>query len=140
LLTSSAFMALAVEAARVNARKLTMVLLLVTAVLGAVFGGIKLTEYVIDYRDHLVPWLDFAFDPRHATGASIFFSLYFTMTGLHLVHLVVGIALVLAVAWGVGRQRRNVVGDHVEIVGLYWHFVDIVWIFLYPCLYLISRA
>jgi cytochrome c oxidase subunit 3 len=140
LLTSSLFMALAVHGAGRDARKATAALLAITGLLGLAFAGIKLTEYALDYRDHLVPTLDFAFDPRHARGALIFFGLYFATTGLHLVHLSVGVALVFAFAWRVWRRRPNAGADQVEIVGLYWHFVDIVWIFLYPCLYLVSRT
>jgi cytochrome c oxidase subunit 3 len=140
LLTSSLVMALAVRSAAHGARKGTVTLLLVTAALGVAFATIKLTEYALDYRDHLVPVLDFAFDPGYARGALIFFGLYFATTGLHLVHLSVGVALVLTFAWRVWRSRQNALADQVEIVGLYWHFVDIVWIFLYPCLYLVSRA
>ena len=140
LLTSSLAMASAVRAAALRARRLTPALLLVTAALGVAFSGIKLTEYVLDYRDHLVPVLDFAFDPAHYRGALLFFWFYFATTGMHLVHLSIGIGLVLTFAW---RLRRGVAvrqAEQVEIVGLYWHFVDIVWIFLYPCLYLVSRA
>ena len=127
LLSSSFFMALAVRAA-------------ITALLGLVFAAIKLTEYTLDYREHLVPLVNFAFDHEHARGALVFFGFYFASTGLHLLHLAIGIALVAAVGWQVWRQHRNALSDHVETVGLYWHFVDMVWIFLYPCLYLVSRA
>ena len=140
LLTSSLFMALAVRSAAHAARKATALLLVITAFLGVTFVGIKLTEYALDYREHLVPVLDFAFDPRYARGALIFFGLYFATTGLHLVHLSVGVALVLTFAWRVWHARQNALADQVEIVGLYWHFVDVVWIFLYPCLYLVSRT
>ena len=140
LLTSSLFMALAVRSAAHAARKATALLLVITALLGVTFVGVKLTEYALDYREHLVPVLDFAFDPRYARGALIFFGLYFATTGLHLVHLSVGVALVLTFAWRVWHARQNALADQVEIVGLYWHFVDVVWIFLYPCLYLVSRT
>jgi cytochrome c oxidase subunit 3 len=140
LLTSSFFMAWAVRSAAAGARKATAWLLVLTATLGILFAGLKLTEYAIDYRDHLVPLVNFAFDPRYLPGALVFYGLYFATTGLHLVHLTVGVAVVIALAWQVWRKRRNALTDHVEVAGLYWHFVDVVWIFLYPCLYLISRA
>lgn len=140
LLTSSVSVALAVHAASVRARKLTVTFLLIAVALGAAFMGIKIAEYAHDYAQHLVPWLGFEFDPRHYAGARVFFSLYFAMTGLHLVHLVVGIALLLALAWAVHRAHPDTLAAHVGLVALYWHFVDIVWIFLYPSLYLISRA
>jgi cytochrome c oxidase subunit 3 len=140
LLTSSFCMAVAVRSAATGARKATAWLLLLTAGLGVVFAGLKLTEYAIDYRDQLVPLVNFAFDPQYLPGARVFYGLYFATTGLHLVHMTIGIALVLVLAAQVWRAGTNALADHVEIVGLYWHFVDLVWIFLYPCLYLISRA
>ncbi len=140
LLTSSFFMALAVRSAAEGARKTTVQLLVVTAALGVVFGGVKLTEYALDYHDHLVPLVNFAFDPRYMPGARVFYGLYFATTGLHLVHLSVGVALLIVFAWRVWRALPNALADQIEVLGLYWHFVDIVWIFLYPCLYLVSRA
>ena len=140
LLTSSLFMALAVASAERNERRASAALLVVTALLGLAFAAIKVSEYAIDYRHHLVPIVDFAFDPQHARGARIFFGLYFLTTGLHLLHLAVGIGLVVVLALQVWRAQPNALADHAEIVGLYWHFVDIVWIFLYPCLYLVSRT
>jgi len=140
LLTSSFTMAAAVRAAQLRSHGTAALLLLLTAVLGLAFAGIKLTEYGLDYRHHLVPVLDFAFDPRLARGALLFFWLYFTTTGLHLVHLTIGVVLALTFAWREWRRRTARLHEQVEIVGLYWHFVDLVWIFLYPCLYLVSRT
>lgn len=140
LLTSSFTMALAVRAGQLRARSACALLLLLTAALGIVFAAIKLTEYGLEYRERLVPVIDFAFDPAQARGAELFFWLYFATTGLHLVHLLVGIGI--AIAFAIRQWRRASVRLHeqVEIAGLYWHFVDLVWIFLYPCLYLVSRA
>ncbi len=140
LLTSSFFMALAVRSAALNARKASAALMVVTGTLGVTFAAVKLTEYAIDYREHLVPTVNFAFDPHYMPGALVFFGLYYTTTLVHLLHLTIGIALVYGYAWLAWRARPNVLADRVETVGLYWHFVDLVWIFLYPCLYLISRA
>ena len=139
LLTSSLCMALAARSATLCQRKASTWLLLATAVLGAAFMAIKLTEYGLDYREHLVPFVDFAFDPRYARGAYIFFALYFTTTGLHLAHLSIGMGIVLTMAWRVFHRRPNA-AEETETTGLYWHFVDIVWIFLYPCLYLVART
>ena len=141
LLTSSATMALAVGTAEAGIRRLTSALLLATAGLGVVFLGIKAIEYAKDWHEHLVPVLDFAFTPQQAGPAELFFALYFAATGVHALHLTIGVGvmLVLAVATARGRclGRRAVV---VELGGLYWHFVDIVWIFLFPLLYLGGRA
>lgn len=140
LLTSSFFMALAGRSADAGARKPTMWLLLVTVALGVLFAGLKLTEYALDYRDHLVPLVNFRFDPQYLPGARVFYGLYFATTGLHLVHLSLGVVFVCIFAWRAAHARENTLADQVQILGLYWHFVDIVWIFLYPCLYLVSRA
>ena len=140
LLTSSFFMALAVRAAARRTHRAAARLLVVTALLGAVFVTIKLTEYALDYREHLVPVLDFVFAPDDARGAEMFFWLYFTATGLHLVHLSIGMAIVLIFAWLSHRAQTPRLDVKIEIAGLYWHFVDLVWIFLYPLLYLVSRA
>ena len=139
LLTSSFFVALAVRSIAAGAGRRTTWLLVVTAGLGLVFTALKLTEYAIDFREQLVPLVNFAFDPQYLPGA-VFYGLYFVTTGLHLVHLTVGIVLVLVLAVQVRHANPNALRDRVEVAGLYWHFVDIVWIFLYPCLYLISRA
>jgi cytochrome c oxidase subunit 3 len=140
LLSSSLFMALAVRAAAMGARKATARLLVVTAALGLAFAGTKLTEYALDYHEYLVPLVNFAFEPAHARGALVFFGFYFATTGLHLLHLSIGVALVLAFAWRTWRASVPMRAEHIETVGLYWHFVDLVWIFLYPCLYLVSRT
>jgi cytochrome c oxidase subunit 3 len=139
LLTSSFAMAAAVRAAQLRAHRASALLLVLTAVLGVAFAGIKLTEYALDWQDHLVPVLNFGFDPRYAQGALAFFWLYFATTGMHLVHLSIGVAIALTFAWHEWHPRNARLHEQVEIAGLYWHFVDLVWIFLYPCLYLIAR-
>lgn len=140
LLTSSFTMALAVRAAALRGNRTASNLLALTAALGVVFMALKLTEYGIDYRDHLVPAVDFRFDPALARGAELFFWLYFATTGLHLVHLTIGVGIALVFAWRTRYRQNPRLPDQVEVAGLYWHFVDLVWIFLYPCLYLVSRA
>jgi cytochrome c oxidase subunit 3 len=110
-------------------------------VLGVTFLGIKFTEYVLDWHDHLVPVLNFAHQGPHAGGVENFFYLYFFMTGLHSIHMIIGIVTVAIVAVLARRGRYS--ADYftpVELTGLYWHLVDIVWIFLYPLLYLVSRT
>lgn len=138
LLTSSALVALAVAAEEdVRRRGWTARLLAATAVLGAAFLVLKGVEYRIDWRAHLVPGIGFAL--QATPGAEEFFALYFVMTGLHAAHMIAGIAVLSLFA--VGRSRRRAWADaaHIEIGALYWHFVDLVWIFLYPLLYLVQR-
>jgi cytochrome c oxidase subunit 3 len=155
LLVSSFLVALAVsEAQRGNARRVVQ-LLIGTIVLGVAFLGIKAVEWVTDYHEGLIPFASNWAIPAHdleAMAASpgvepnriplykLFWVLYFFMTGLHGVHVIIGLvvfAIVAAVVWR-RRNSRNFV-NMVEVTGLYWHFVDIVWVFLYPLLYLIDR-
>jgi len=140
LITSSLTMALAVHAAQLGQRRLLMIFLVVTMVLGTVFLGIKAVEYYHKFAEHHVPGAAFQFERAHQRHAQIFFSLYFIMTGLHAIHMIIGIA-VLLVMW-IWAWRGRITSDYagpIEISGLYWHFVDIVWIFLFPLLYLIGR-
>jgi cytochrome c oxidase subunit 3 len=136
LLTSSLTMALAVRSVTIGARRAAGWLLGATMALGATFLALKGLEYTHDYHEHLVPWLDFAFDPTRRTGARLFFYLYFVMTGAHAVHLIIGLCLV---GFMLARLSRASVAA-LEATALYWHLIDIVWIFLYPLLYLVSRT
>jgi cytochrome c oxidase subunit 3 len=140
LLTSSLFMALAVEQVNRGVRRAGVRFLEVTAALGSVFVAIKATEYWIDFSHHLVPGAGFAFDARDLPGAELFFTLYFIMTGIHALHLLIGIGLTLVTAHRLRRAGSEAQVDRVRCVGLYWHFVDVVWVFLFPCLYLIARS
>lgn len=138
LLTSSLTMALAVAAARQGRRRDATIDLAITAALGLVFVGIKGTEYLLEYREGLMPGVGPPF-PLHAPGAELFFNAYFFATGLHALHLLIGVGIVGTVIAriGVGSVGRQIV---VEITGLYWHFVDVVWVFLYPAFYLIGGS
>jgi cytochrome c oxidase subunit 3 len=139
LLSSSLTMALAVHAVHAGRRGATVAFLLLTMALGAVFLGIKGYEYFSEYQEGLVPALNFTFDGAQAQQVKLFFILYFLMTGLHAIHMTIGMCVVLAMA--VLAWRRRFSPEYytpVELVGLYWHFVDIIWVFLYPLLYLIK--
>ena len=139
LLTSSFFMALALRAAQLSQQRATRVLLLITAALGATFLALKGLEYHDEWREHLVPWLDFRFEPRYAHGAALFYFLYFGMTGLHAVHLTIGIGIVCVFALRLHWHSAQGLSRQIEIGALYWHFVDGIWVFLYPILYLVER-
>jgi cytochrome c oxidase subunit 3 len=140
LITSSLTMALAVHAAQLGQRKLLMTLLILTMLLGAAFLGIKSVEYYHKFVEHHVPGAGFQFEKEHFLHAQIFFSLYFVMTGLHAVHMVIGIGIMLVMLWWSWNGTiTEEYASPIEISGLYWHFVDIVWIFLFPLLYLIGR-
>jgi cytochrome c oxidase subunit 3 len=140
LIISSLTMALAVYYASTGRRRAVIAFLVATMALGATFLGVKAVEYSHKFHDHLVPGPGFQFPGPHAQPAEIFYALYFTMTGLHAAHMVVGLGILTAL---VLQARKGRYGPHystpVEVSGLYWHFVDVVWIFLFPLLYLIGR-
>ena len=166
LIASSLTMALAVRSAQLNRRKALVNWLLATIVLGTVFLGVKVIEYADKFEHHHVPgpnyvWAEAGHGPAPADGAAaqpsdhtpaaspenlqlhtqIFFSLYFTMTGLHALHMIIGIGLMAVITWMAWKGRfSRAYHTPVEMSGLYWHFVDIVWIFLFPLLYLIDRS
>lgn len=141
LIVSSLTMALAVNAAQLGARRLIVIFLLLTILFGGVFLGFKAYEWHHKWEEHLIPGPGFHLPGEPMQGqAQLFFSLYFVMTGLHALHMVVGIGIltVLAVQAHMGRFTREY-NSPVDVAGLYWHFVDIIWIFLFPLLYLINR-
>jgi cytochrome c oxidase subunit 3 len=139
LLVSSFTMALAVRAARLGARKLLAILLASTAALGCGFLVIKGFEYADHIAHGQLPGA--LYTGRGIPGRpDIFFAFYFGMTGLHGLHVLIGIALLAWLITGALRGElvpRGDLPDTVDGVGLYWHFVDLIWIFLYPLLYLI---
>jgi cytochrome c oxidase subunit 3 len=147
LICSSLSMALAVRAAQTAKVKLMAVLLVVTMIFGFGFLGIKGIEYHEHWEHHEFPGPNFHFqtdDPAHpATDpvhTEIYYSLYWAMTGLHALHMIIGIGLVtwILIA-GLKGAYSPLYYSPVENVGLYWHFVDLVWIYLFPLLYLISK-
>jgi len=138
LIFSSLTMALAVRAAQVGSWMGQVVNLILTIIFGTIFLVVKYFEYAAKFEHHLVPGAHF--DPARDPAQQLYFSLYFMMTGIHALHMVVGIVLMLIIlrmAWK-GRFSAEYYGP-VEVSGLYWHFVDIVWIFLFPLLYLIGK-
>ena len=147
LLGSSLTMALAVRSAQTGNRRTLILFLILTIILGGMYLGVKAYEYDQKFVEHVVPALDWAPEgqalaylaPGGLDHAQLYFFFYFAMTGLHALHMIIGIGLLL---WLVLRARKGNFTPHyfapVEVVGLYWHFVDIVWIFLFPLLYLIG--
>lgn len=138
LLTSGLTMALAVQAATENRTKVLVPLLLVTILLGLGFLTCKGLEYREDIIDKVVPGA--MFDPSLPLHTQIFFWLYWGATGLHTVHMIVGVGLLSVITVMAGRGKFSAqYYTPLEMVGLYWAFVDIVWIYLYPMFYLIGR-
>ena len=147
LLGSSLTMALAVRSAQTGDRRALVLFLILTMALGGVFLGVKAIEYNQKFVEHIVPSLDWGprgevlahLAPGGLDHAQLYFVFYFALTGLHALHMIVGLGLL---GWLALRARRGqftpVYFAPVEVVGLYWHFVDIVWIFLFPLLYLIG--
>jgi len=138
LLTSSLTMALAVHAAAQNHRRSITRWLAATILLGSAFVVVKGFEYHKDIADQLVPGAHF--NPDLPAPAQIFFWLYWTMTGLHALHVLIGLALLSVMFLQARRDRfSSVYHTPLTLAGLYWHFVDVVWLFLFPLLYLIQR-
>jgi cytochrome c oxidase subunit III len=142
LLTSSLTMALAVYWAQTSQRHLLTLALCLTALLGSAFLVIKGFEYHGDYQENLMPglafdaqeWMDKGLRPERI---KMFLVIYYTMTGLHAVHLIIGITIIGILAVLAWRDRFTPVYYYpVEVGGLYWHFVDVIWVFLLPLLYL----
>jgi cytochrome c oxidase subunit III len=139
LLTSSLTVALAVHFVHLQRRIPSVICILLTIALGAIFLAIKGLEYFQEWREHLVPAVNFHLDAPDAAHVQLFFTFYFLMTLLHATHMVIGLVLMayLAVVLKAARHMENH-SNTVENIGLYWHFVDIVWIFLFPLLYLVK--
>jgi cytochrome c oxidase subunit 3 len=140
LICSSFTMALALHASELGLRRSLIVFIALTMILGAVFLGLKGAEYSAHFKEHLLPGWDFQYDGPQPDKAALFFSFYYTMTALHALHMVIGLGLLTYLIVKAAHSRFSVeYHTPVEIVGLYWHFVDIVWIFLFPLLYLLGR-
>jgi cytochrome c oxidase subunit 3 len=137
LLTSSLTMTIALRSATAKLRSLTLVCLGVTAALGIAFLACKGLEYREDLKEHLFPGPNFPLSPP---ATQIFWALYWVMTGVHAVHLSVGIGVVLFVFVLFRRRVIPVQDSTMEGVVLYWHFVDSIWIVLFPLLYLGGRS
>ena len=139
LLTSSLTMALAVRAAQLFQHRRTVQYLVITIVLGIAFLAIKGVEWHADWNKGMVPWQKDVSSQTLQPGHAQWWVLYFMMTGTHAVHMVVGASVLVVIALLVmrGHFRKN--SNVIEMAGLYWHFVDIVWVFLFPTLYLVQR-
>ena len=137
LICSSFTMALAVHSAELGREKRVMLFLLATMVIGAIFLALKFTEYYLHYQDHKVPAFWFNYSGSQAPYVQMFFVFYFLMTGLHALHMTIGIGLLAVLLF------RTLLGSFsaeyhtpLELGGLYWHFIDIVWVFLYAIFYI----
>ncbi len=137
LLCSSFTMALAVHSAQLGRQRAVALLLLATMVIGVIFLGIKFTEYYLHYQDHKAPGFWFEYAGPYTAKVQMFFVFYFVMTGLHAVHMTIGLGILSVLLF------RTILGSFsaeyytpIEMGGLYWHFINVVWIFLYAIFYL----
>ncbi len=142
LLTSSLTIVLAINAAAQGERQQMIRWLVVTLALGGAFLCIKGYEYYQDFQDKVVPIINFEAKPGEGSAGELFWVFYWVATGLHAIHLTIGIGLVLyMLLW---RIKRREIGPTyyapLEVVGIYWSFVDTIWLFLYPCIYLVGRS
>ena len=141
LIGSSLTMALGVRAAQTGAQRATVGWLLLTIALGLTFLVVKFFEYKEKFELHHVPGPYFQFEGPQSPHVQIFFSLYFALTGVHALHMIIGVGLMSTLTYMAYRKRFTPEWyTPVELGGLYWHFVDIVWIFLFPLLYLVDRS
>src|SRR5205823_3452782 len=123
--------------AEAGGRRALTLLLAITAALGLAFLALKGVEYYQEYAEELVPRLNFTSNSRHAHVIELFYWLYFGLTGVHALHLTAGVAIVCVITVRAWRGAFSpTYYTPVEVTGLYWHFVDLVWIFLYPLIYL----
>lgn len=139
LIGSSLTVAMAIKSAQLNQKKAITINLLITIALACVFMVIKYFEYTHKFEIGIFPGEFYTYEGVDHPQANIFFSLYYMMTGLHGIHVVIGIGLMI---WLVLRARKNHFDSEyytpIEMTGLYWHLVDIIWIFLFPLFYLID--
>jgi cytochrome c oxidase subunit 3 len=140
LLTSSFLVACAVEAFSAETRKICVGLLSGAILLGLAFIVLKGIEYSEEYREHLVPGINFSFEATEANGAQLFFIFYFVATAVHALHMLIGIGLLAVMAALTWRSPDTRHRAALHSTALYWHFVDVVWIFLFALIYLPGRS
>ena len=144
LLLSSFTMVMAVRAGQLGQQKAIIWFLILTLLFGGVFLGVKAVEWKEKFDEHHIPG-QAAFHleglkPADQGHAQLFFSLYFAMTGLHALHMIIGAGILLTLILHAKQGRYSAsYYTPVDVAGLYWHFVDVIWIFLFPLLYLIDR-
>jgi cytochrome c oxidase subunit 3 len=140
LLTSSFFVACAMNALETDERHVCVALLIGAMILGLSFIGLKGVEYAKEYREHLVPGIDFSFDGPMADGVQLFFVFYFVATALHALHMFIGIAVLATLTLLLRKSASTRRCTALRSAALYWHFVDIIWIFLFALIYLPGRS
>jgi cytochrome c oxidase subunit 3 len=138
LLTSALLMSLAIRAAQLLHRRQLMLFLSLAALLGLLFLALKGYEYHDDIDQGLVPWLDFRFPAPYRSAAALFFYLYYALTAVHALHLSIAVGVVLVYLWRLRGRSAAEFTQQIVVTGLYWHFVDAMWVLLYTLIYVVG--
>ena len=140
LIVSSLTMSGAIQASRLGLQRLTVYCMYATAALGTLFIGLKLYEWYDDIVEHMAPWLNQPYELAADKPSTLFTNLYWVTTGLHGLHLTTGVTILMVLA--LQARAEGYLSRHqnrVEVFGLYWHFIDLIWIIVFPTLYVIGR-
>ncbi len=140
LICSSFTMSAAIVASRIGWRRLMLASMLATASLGSLFLLLKGYEYYQDYTENMMPFLDRPYALAADQATRLFVDVYYITTGLHGVHLLTGVSILLWLTWRASRPGfLQAHQNRIEIYGLYWHFIDLIWIIVFPVLYVLDR-
>ncbi len=140
LICSSLTMSGAIVASRLGWRRLMLNCMLMTAALGTLFLGLKGYEYYRDYAEHVMPFLAQPYALSSHPATRLFVDVYYITTGLHGVHLITGVSILLVLTWQASRPHfLQTHQNRIEVYGLYWHFIDLIWIIVFPVLYVLNR-
>ena len=141
LICSSLTMSTAIMTSRLGWRRFMLGAMLSTAALGILFLLLKSFEYYEDYDEHMMPFLaDRSYVLAHDQATTLFVDVYYVTTSLHAVHLITGISILLYLTWQASKPAfLQMHQNRIEIYGLYWHFIDLIWIIVFPVLYVLNR-
>ena len=140
LICSSFTMSGAIVTSRLGFRRLMLGCMLATAGLGSIFLLLKGFEYYQDYNEHMMPFLNMPYLLDKDTSSRLFVDVYYVTTGLHGLHLITGVSILLWLTWQASQPRfLEFHQNRIEVYGLYWHFIDLIWIIVFPVLYVLNR-
>ncbi len=140
LICSSFTMSGAIVTSRLGFRRLMLGCMLATAGLGSIFLLLKGFEYYQDYNEHMMPFLNMPYLLEKDTSSRLFVDVYYVTTGLHGLHLITGVSILLWLTWQASQPRfLEFHQNRIEVYGLYWHFIDLIWIIVFPVLYVLNR-
>ena len=140
LICSSLTMSGAIMLSRMGWQRWMVRCMYATAALGSLFLALKFYEWFVDYQEHMTPFLNRPYALEGDPASRLFTNLYFVTTALHGLHLTTGVGILLWMAWQAGKQGfLQQHQNRIEIYGLYWHFIDLIWIMVFPILYVVGR-